>query len=301
MPRFAMTLMAAALALNACSRSEPPPVDAPVAPTTPYVDSSQQASPALAAKKKATVQYKNGKFVSDNSAPIIEVVSEFDNHRDGRVAVPAYPGDILYLSVNVQTEAGTPLKRKSVEINSARKTRVVQMSDQTNDEGALEFHMVAGAIGSDTVTVNAAGISTTFYIDVAEPPRGEWLGGLDLKGVTPWDVLMSAQLDIGMQTVSASFPQPLLDLQKHELKLVGFMLPLGVEEKQKHFLLSSNPPSCFFHPPGGPSSVVEVFSDKGVVMSYDPMIVEGEFELVSKSDSGMLYKLQSAKLIAGGG
>ncbi|MDB5971790.1 MAG: hypothetical protein JWQ90_4240 [Hydrocarboniphaga sp.] len=267
----------------------------------PFADSLSQSSPALAAKKKPSVRYKNGKLVSDDSAPIIEVVSEFDNHRDGRIAVPAYPGDILYLGVNVQTEAGTPLKRKPVEISSARKTRIVQMSDQTDDEGYLEFHMVAGIAGSDMVTVNAAAVSTIFYIDVTEPPRGEWLAGIDLKGVTPWDVLMSAQLDIGMQAVSATFPKPLQDLQKHRLKLVGFMLPLGVEEKQKHFLLSSNPPSCFFHPPGGPSSVVEVFSDKGVAMSYDPMVIEGEFELVPKSDTGILYKLKSTKLIAGGG
>ncbi len=286
------------------SDSLPPPGEVRGTPSgagTPYADSFAQIDSKIAEKKKSTVRYKNGVLVSDDSAPVIKIGSEFDNTRNGKVSVPAYPGDVLYLSATIETEAGTPLKQKTVQIASSKNTSIVPMSDRANDEGYLEFHMVAGAAGQDLVTVSAAGVKTDFYIDVSDPPRGEWMGELDLTGVTSWDLLMSARVQVGVQNVSAQFPPPLQQLQRRRLRLAGFMLPLGVEEKQKHFLLSANPPSCFFHPPGGPSSVVEVFADKGIAMSFDPLVVEGEFELVPSSDSGMLYKLKASKLIAIGG
>jgi len=90
-------------------------------------------------------------------------------------------------------------------------------------------------------------------------------------------------------------------LKDKTIRLAGFMMPLGINEKQTHFLFSSVPPSCFFHPPGGPSSAVEVFADKGIEMGYDPMVLEGQFELVERSEGGILYKLRSARLIQKGG
>ncbi len=258
------------------------------------------ASPAAHASSQGTVRYHNGKLVEDSTPPVIAISSEFDNYKHGKLAVPAYPGDMVYMGATVQTEGGSPLKNVEVHIESKKGNPSVLITDRTDKSGYLEFRMLANRLGEDTVTVSAAGIKSDFLMEVTEPPRDEWLGKFNLKSVTSWDLLMSADVSIGRNDVSAKFPFALQALANQKIRLVGFMLPLGINEKQTHFLLSANPPSCFFHPPGGPSSAVEVFAGKAVEMSDDPMIVEGTFELIERNEGGILYKLHDARLVAKG-
>ena len=259
-----------------------------------------KSSPALA-KKKAGLRYHNGKLVEDNSPPVIEIISEFQEPSRDKLMVPAYPGDLVYMSLQVQTEGQTPIRNMPVTIRSQKGNRYLLMADRTDQDGYLEFHMLAGQLGKDDVTVTAAGVQRDFILDVTPPATGEWLGGLDLKGVTSWDLLMSADVKMEREQVEAHFPFMVQALNDKTIRLAGFMMPLGINEKQTHFLLSAVPPSCFFHPPGGPSSAVEVFADKGVEMGYDPMVLEGQFELAARSEGGILYKLRSARLVQKGG
>ena len=75
------------------------------------------------------------------------------------------------------------------------------------------------------------------------------------------------------------------------------MLPLDTDTKQRNFLLVSSPPSCFYHFPGGPARVVEVFSQDGVEASWSPITLSGELILVEKSETGIIYQLKDAKMI----
>ena len=151
------------------------------------------------------------------------------------------------------------------------------------------------------MTVTAAGIERKFLLDVKVPKSSDWLGELDTKGTTSWELLLSTNVVMQRDLVMAQFTPELSALRDHTIKLAGFMLPLEATDKQKHFLLSANPPACYFHPPGGPSSVVEVFADRGVATSLDPMVVEGKLELVERSAAGVLYKLRASRLVSGGG
>jgi hypothetical protein len=259
-----------------------------------------KSSPALA-KKKAGVHYHNGRLVEDNSPPVIEIISEFQEPSRDKLMVPAYPGDLVYMSLQVQTEGQTPIRNVAVAIRSQKGNRYLLMTDRTDQDGYLEFHMLASQLGKDDVTVSANGVERDFILDVTPPATNEWLGGLNLKGVTSWDLLMSADVRMERDQVQAHFPFMVQALKDKTIRLAGFMMPLGINEKQTHFLFSSVPPSCFFHPPGGPSSAVEVFADKGIEMGYDPMVLEGQFELVERSEGGILYKLRSARLIQKGG
>lgn len=262
-----------------------------------------QSSPALQAKKKPPpgVHYHNGKLVEDNSPPVIEIVSEFQEPGRDQLIVPAYPGDLVYMSLQVQTEGQTPLKNVPVAIRSQKGNRYLLMADRTDKDGYLEFHMLAGPLGKDTVTVSALGVERDFILDVTPPSTSEWLGGLDLKGVTSWELLMSADVKMGRDQVEAHFPFMVQALKDKTIRIAGFMMPLGVNEKQTHFLLSAVPPSCFFHPPGGPSSAVEVHADKGIEMGYDPIVLEGRFDLVERSEGGILYQLRDARQVKKGG
>ncbi|NKF21276.1 DUF3299 domain-containing protein [Solimonas marina] len=314
--RISIALLLTA-ALAACGRhDEPtgqppaPPTDKPATQTaqtdwtlaaTPDVPPATAQQPTTSTPSSAShpiVRYYNGKLVEDHSAPVLEIQSEFDNHRNGKLAVPAFPGDIVYLYASLQTEAGTPLKNVAVSVRSKRGTPYVLMADHTDAQGDLEFRLIAGPLGADLITVSAAGARQDFYLDVSAPTRKQWLGGLDLHGTTSWDLLMSARLDMQRDLTRAVFPAPLQALDRQRIRIAGFMVPLGLDEKQTHFLLSANPPSCFFHPPGGPASAMEVFAPAGVAMTYEPMVLEGQLELHAKSQDSILYRLRSARLVS---
>lgn len=79
--------------------------------------------------------------------------------------------------------------------------------------------------------------------------------------------------------------------------LTGFMMPLDPNMQQKHFLLTSNPPSCFFHVPGGPTGAVETLAPDGVEVSWNPIVLEGRFEPQETSEIGVVYRLVDARLV----
>ena len=74
-------------------------------------------------------------------------------------------------------------------------------------------------------------------------------------------------------------------------------MPLEPALKQRRFLLTANPPSCFFHLPGGPAGAVEVFASEGIEASWDPVVLEGRFEPQRTSKAGVVYRLHEARLI----
>ena len=108
---------------------------------------------------------------------------------------------------------------------------------------------------------------------------------------------MSAKLDYNETGIVASFPTRITDRAGTIVKLSGFMMPLEADLKQRHFLLTSNPPSCFFHIPGGPAGSVEVVATEGIEVSFDPIVLEGRFEPQASSDLGIVYRLLEAKRI----
>jgi hypothetical protein len=251
-------------------------------------------------KSKPAVHYHNGKLVADDTPRRIDIVSEFQEPSRGKLMVPAFLGDMVYMSMSVQTEGHTALKNAAVDIRSQKGNRYLLMADRTDKDGYLEFRMLATQLGKDLVKVSAAGVEQEFVLDVSSYAHSEWLGGLELKGVTSWDLLMSADVKIGREQFQARFPAPVQELKDKIVRLAGFMMPLGINEKQTHFLLSAVPPSCFFHPPGGPSSAVEVYADHGIEMADEPMVLEGRFQLFERSEGGILYELRNARLVPKG-
>ena len=61
--------------------------------------------------------------------------------------------------------------------------------------------------------------------------------------------------------------------------------------------MTSNPPSCFFHIPGGPAGAVEVLAKTPIDVVWDPIVLQGRFEIVESGSSGALYRLHDAVLV----
>ena len=115
------------------------------------------------------------------------------------------------------------------------------------------------------------------------------------QSAVSWETLAQVQLVPQKNIYLPRFPDAVLKLDSSEVKLQGFMMPLGVGEKQTHFLLSASPSGCAFCMPGGPESVVEVKAKSGLKYSLDPVLVKGRFELVKDDPAaGVFYRLHDA-------
>ena len=108
---------------------------------------------------------------------------------------------------------------------------------------------------------------------------------------------MQAKVTYGDEWLTTAFPDSVLAKAGQTVKVAGFMTPLEADMKQRRFVLTSNPPSCFYHVPGGPAGAVEVFAPEGVEVSWDPVVLEGRFEAHEKSENGVIYQLHDAQLV----
>ena len=110
-----------------------------------------------------------------------------------------------------------------------------------------------------------------------------------------WEALAQVQLVPERKVYLPRFAAAVLRLDAQEIRLQGYMLPLGVGDKQTHFLLSANPSECSFCLSGGPESIVEVRARSGFKYSIDAIAVKGRLELVKNEPGGsVFYRLHDA-------
>jgi hypothetical protein len=114
-------------------------------------------------------------------------------------------------------------------------------------------------------------------------------------GTVPWEVLQQARtVQKPDKKFVPEFTREIRSLDKKNVKLYGFMMPLDQSAKQKRFLLASFPPHCAFCLPGGPESMVEVVADKAIDFTYEPITVSGRLAVLD--DDVVYYRLTNAAL-----
>lgn len=117
------------------------------------------------------------------------------------------------------------------------------------------------------------------------------------SGTVPWQVLQEARtVQKPDNKFAPQFTAQIRRLDKKDVKLYGFMMPLEQTRMQKRFLLASFPPHCAFCLPGGPESMVEVLADKPVEFTYEPIVVAGRFAVLD--DDVVYYRLSNASAVA---
>ena len=87
-------------------------------------------------------------------------------------------------------------------------------------------------------------------------------------------------------------------LDKKEVKIQGFMMPLEMGDRQKRFILTSMPPSCAFCMPGGPDQIVEVQAKTPVKYGFEPIIVSGRMTVLKDDPMGLYYRVTDAVLVS---
>jgi hypothetical protein len=112
--------------------------------------------------------------------------------------------------------------------------------------------------------------------------------------VLPWSVLTDVKTKLVNKRVLPEYPTDVQALNDKPQRIQGFMMPLEPGEKQKHFLLTSVPLTCSFCTPGGPESMVEVFTKTPVKYSMEPVVVDGKFAVLADDPYGLYYRMTDA-------
>ncbi|HEY7655661.1 MAG TPA: DUF3299 domain-containing protein [Burkholderiales bacterium] len=120
----------------------------------------------------------------------------------------------------------------------------------------------------------------------------------DLKGVVSWKTLGQVTPVRQQDRFVPQFSKDVTALDKKEIRLQGFMMPLDMGEKQKRFLLVAMPPTCMFCLPGGPDQLVEVQARVPVKYGFNPIVVSGKFAVLRDDPMGLYYRLTDAVAVS---
>ena len=118
----------------------------------------------------------------------------------------------------------------------------------------------------------------------------------DGSAAVSWETLAQVSVIRQKDRYVPEFSRGILALDKREVKLRGFMLPLEQGAAQRRFLLSAQPPECPFCMPGSAEQFAEVLARAPVKYVTDAITLSGTFTLVRDESGGLLYRLTEAKL-----
>ena len=128
------------------------------------------------------------------------------------------------------------------------------------------------------------------------PSAADYATGLlpERAGVVSWKTLAQVEPIKKDGKMVPGFSREILGLDRTDVKVQGFMIPLDIGDKQKRFLLSAVPPHCQFCLPAGPDEIVEVEAKSPVAYTFDPIVIGGKFSVVKDDSNGILYRMTGA-------
>jgi len=116
----------------------------------------------------------------------------------------------------------------------------------------------------------------------------------DRNDVVSWKTLSQVELVKQKDRYVPQFAAAVAALDKKEVKVQGFMMPLEMGDKQSHFILAATPVDCAFCMPGGPESFVEVKAKKPLAFGFEPVLLSGKLTVLKDDPTGVFYRLTDA-------
>ena len=114
------------------------------------------------------------------------------------------------------------------------------------------------------------------------------------KDVVSWKLLAQVELVKQKDRYVPQFAAGVTALDKKDVKVQGFMMPLQMGDKQTHFVLAAMPQTCSFCMPGGPESMVEVKTKTPVKFTFEPVVVSGRLAILKDDPTGVFYRIVDA-------
>lgn len=152
---------------------------------------------------------------------------------------------------------------------------------------------VAGAAGAINTGIGGAGLPSALSFSTSVLPERD--------GVVSWQTLAQVQPVKQGGKMGYEFSREILALDRKDVKVQGFMIPLDIGDKQRHFLISAVPPHCSFCLPAGADAIVEVEASTPITYTFDPIVVSGRFAVQKDDGSGVLFKMTNAGPVEVGG
>jgi hypothetical protein len=138
------------------------------------------------------------------------------------------------------------------------------------------------------------------------PPFGGHAGAQPLvspplpvvPGTVPWDLLAQVKTVRVKDKFLPEFPPSVRKLDRQDVRIVGFMMPLQTGEKQSHFLLTVTSQTCAFCVPTGPEGIVEVKTKNPVKVTFEPLVIAGRLEVLKDDPLGVYYRISDGESVA---
>jgi hypothetical protein len=119
----------------------------------------------------------------------------------------------------------------------------------------------------------------------------------ELSGVVSWKTLAQVEPVKQGNKMVPRFSRDIMGLDKKDVRVQGFIIPLDMGDKQQHFLLSAVPPHCPFCLPAGPDAIVEVQAKQPVAYGFEPIVLAGRFAVLKDDPAGVLYRMTDAESV----
>ena len=265
---------------------------------------------ALMCGKTAVAESDSGSAQLDVPVPAqvgdiyrFEILSESDyTDERGRTVIDVIEGYDVNLALYVDTLLGQPVMGldPTFELNGSSKLIPPGVStplDSTDESGILEFGVTAGRKGLDQLTVSFGDNEAIVYFNIISLAINDFPSAPVLENGLKWSELMQADIEFEEGEVKVTYSESILGQAGENVRVSGFIMPLEAGIKQRRFLFTSSPPHCFFHIPGGPAGVIEVFSKDGIETSFSPIQIQGRLELVGGFGNGIIYQIRDAELL----
>lgn len=153
----------------------------------------------------------------------------------------------------------------------------------------------------------ALGAASTAAGQTPPAPRGSMALPVDplllndlpeLQGVVSWRVLAQVKTSQAGGKPTVEFATEVRKLDKQEVRVQGYMLPIVTGETHDHFLLTMRPPHCPFCLSVGPEYIIEVKAKAPIKHTYEPVVVAGRLNVLNNDPFGLYYRLTEAQLSA---
>lgn len=127
-------------------------------------------------------------------------------------------------------------------------------------------------------------------------PNGN--GTLDHEDDARWGMFHDAKItaDEAKGEYRADFSPSMAKMEGAHVSIMGYMLPIEATTHSAHFVITRRSSGCPFCPPNEPTEAIEVFALKPFDYTQGPIAVEGRLHLVRRSEQGLFYRLDQAKV-----
>ncbi len=107
-----------------------------------------------------------------------------------------------------------------------------------------------------------------------------------------YDELMGFKIDIPV------FSEPIQKLEKKEIRVKGYIIPVEGYKSHKEFIFSAFPYNmCFFCGGAGPETVMEVEATQPVEYTAEQIVLKGTLILNNSDINRLMYIIKDAELI----